>query len=93
MKKTPWLNWYNFYQVGDTFFRKVRKIPGQFSKKIIQSSTFSKSVLSRKFPPDTQNAMLTIKLEDFYQDSQIFSVKGREPSSEHFPKKHQKILL
>ena len=70
----------------------MRKIPGQFSKTIIQSSTFSKSVLSRKFPQDTQNAMLTSKLDDFYQDSQIISVKGREHSSEHFPKKHQKFF-
>ena len=56
----------------------------------MQSSTFSKSVLSCKFPPDTQNAMLTNKLEDFYQDSQFISVKGREHSSEHFPKKTSK---
>ena len=79
-KKSPWLNGCNFQPVGDNFFRKVRKIPGQFSKTIIHSSTFSKSVHARKFPPDTQNAMLTSKLEEFYQDSQIISVKSREHS-------------
>ena len=89
-KKSRWLTGCIFHQLGDIFFRKLRKKPGQFSKTILQSSTFSKSVFSRKFPPDTQNAMFTNKLEEFNQDSQIISVKGREHSSERFPKKTSK---
>ena len=73
------------------YLRKVRIFPGQFWKINTQSITFSKYVLSHKFPTDTQNAILTSKLEEFYRDSQNISVKGREPSSEHFPKNAKKF--
>ena len=65
------------------FLRKVRIFPGQFWKINTQSITFSKYVLSYKFPTDTQSAILTSKLEEFYRDSQNISVKSREHSSKN----------
>ena len=69
-----------FWPTWGFLLRKVRNFTGQFSKLNTQSITFSKYVLFHKVPRDTQNAILTSKLEEFYQDSQIISVKSREHS-------------